>query len=106
MLDFFGYYQEGAEKKKQKGVIRTNSLLSLERTNLMQSKIALSLIKKQLAIHEVDPYKEDNILNRFNEVWADNGEQLTSQYVESNVLNTDSINLCTHILLKGSTIYL
>ena len=106
MIDFFGYYQEGRERKEQKGVIRTNSLLSLKRTNIIQSRIALSLLKKQLAIHNVDPYKEDNILKAFNEVWADQNDQLTFQYMGSETLNADSTDLCTQILLKGCTIHL
>ncbi len=48
MLDFFGYYQEGFQNKLQAGVARTSCLDSLDRTNVVQSKLAWRCLKQQV----------------------------------------------------------
>lgn len=102
MLDFFGYYQEGAEKKVQKGVIRTSSLECLERTNLVQSRLALKLLGKQLDGHKVDEGVEKELVYaKAGEAWNANGKQLMSLCKDCES-GEGSTNLCMRILLNGS----
>jgi len=50
MLDFLGYYQEGIHKKEQAGVVRTSCLDSLDRTNVVQSKLGWRALKLQVTL--------------------------------------------------------
>lgn len=50
MLDFFGYYRDGLRGREQSGVVRTNCLDCLDRTNVVQSKIAWRMFKKQVLL--------------------------------------------------------
>eukprot|EP00826_Nyctotherus_ovalis_P029525 TRINITY_DN2333_c0_g4_i1.p4 TRINITY_DN2333_c0_g4~~TRINITY_DN2333_c0_g4_i1.p4 ORF type:complete len:175 (-),score=42.21 TRINITY_DN2333_c0_g4_i1:1002-1526(-) len=90
MLDYFQYYQDGAQKREQQGVIRTNCLQSVERTNIVQSRIGLRMLKKQLAHHKIDVATKvasdgRTLLDNFTKLWSDNGNSLNYQYT-----NTDS----------------
>jgi len=90
MIDYFEYYQDGAQKRQQQGVIRTNCFQSVERTNIVQSRIALRILKKQLAHHRIDittqtTSERKTLLDNFTKLWSDNGNILGLQYT-----NTDT----------------
>ena len=81
--------------RSQQGVVRTNCLDCLDRTNYVQSRVALracrhflerfsneatnSLIKdKQLLDFPVN--EQYPLLRGFNELWADNGDAISTLY--------------------------
>jgi hypothetical protein len=98
MLDYFQYYQDGAQKRQQQGVIRSNCFQSVERTNIVQSRIGLRILKKQLSHHKIDIATQTNnnktLLDNFIELWNSNGNNLAVQYT-----NTDT----TQGMLKSIT---
>lgn len=81
---------------KQKGIIRTNCLDCLDRTNYVQSRIALVILQKIITcindeagkemIYEQKIFQQKSliensmILNMFNELWADNGDSVSLHY--------------------------
>lgn len=76
---FFSY--NGNHYSQQQGVLRTNCKDSLDRTNLVQSKIALKVFWKQLDSlssfkEKSNPHLEEILTN----VWADNGDAISIQY--------------------------
>lgn len=65
--------------------MRTNCLDSLDRTNVVQSKIAWRVLKEQLQQHGVDvetQYFDDGqtLCARFKDLWVDNGNSLSILY--------------------------
>ena len=85
-------------KSLQSGVIRTNCLDSLDRTNVIQTLVAYQILKLQLntlnvsldqmtAISNVstksffrDESENDAILQTFKNFWTDNGDMISLQY--------------------------
>lgn len=62
----------------------------MERTNIVQSRIGLRMLKKQLAHHKIDVAAKvasdgRTLLDDFAKLWSDNGNGLNYQYT-----NTDS----------------
>lgn len=85
-IDYFKYYQNGAQKKIQEGIIRTNCLQSIERTNLIQAKVALKVLKDQLSHHKINVETSlgtETILAKFCELWNNNGVELGNQYTNT-----------------------
>lgn len=80
-IDFSGYYSS-AEGTEQKGVVRTNCLDCLDRTNVVQGHIAKEVLMKQLRKLNLDyALKQDpEFLKAFRTQWADNGDDLSFQY--------------------------
>lgn len=80
---------------KQSGVVRTNCLDCLDRTNYMQSRIALYVLERTVQnfsapqvreeINRYESFKnkvEDSseVLKKFNSCWADNGDKISLHY--------------------------
>lgn len=91
LQDFISYYMfymefDGIQQYKQKGVVRTNCLDCLDRTNVMQSYIGWAVLVDELkAININIPYTIENsvglaISKSFKNLWADNGDALSVQY--------------------------
>lgn len=74
----FGYCCEN--KTIQKGVIRTNCLDSLDRTNSFQAAIGKKILQMQLGSNEMDHDTEVAINKKFKALWKNNGNFLSIQY--------------------------
>jgi hypothetical protein len=70
----------------QTGVVRTNCIDCLDRTNVVQSMLARQVLEKQLqelGIGAID------CLPEFRNVWADNADIISLQYAGTKALKTD-----------------
>ncbi len=100
----YGWFVEDVKARKvlklQSGAFRINCLDSLDRTNVAQSKIALSILQRQLSklgfiIEEVfskevakegiafiDDQKQ--VIRQLKTFWAEQGDYLSKQYTGTN----------------------
>lgn len=89
--DFLNYYMfclevDGEVQYKQKGVMRTNCLDCLDRTNVMQSYIAWAVLVQQFELlgldlpNSIESSGNTSIGRVFKNLWADNGDYLSFQY--------------------------
>ncbi len=98
-LDEFGYtavlYTADGKahiEKKQKGVLRTNCMDCLDRTNVTQSAVAwrtlcLQLLEDGIDFSSQNPEYGDSSF--FNILWADNGDAVSRQYASTAALKGD-----------------
>lgn len=78
----------GQVVQKQNGVVRTNCLDCLDRTNLVQMFIGQNQIKKILSNFKIE--WDDLILdNIYKESWANNGDAISLQYAGTRALKSD-----------------
>lgn len=76
--------------KKQIGVVRTNCMDCLDRTNVAQSACASRILEKQLREEGVDiNLEKDPDTQWFNTLWADNGDAISKQYSSTAALKGD-----------------
>lgn len=91
-LESFGWIvkQNDRNTRLQKGVLRTNCMDCLDRTNVTQSAIAGWALEKQLAELglQID-LKKDPKTQWFNTLWADNGDYISRQYAGTAALKGD-----------------
>jgi len=101
MIENFRFYAEDTVKKTiqltQKGVIRTNCLDCLDRTNVFQGKVAMVIfdaIMRQLGVDlqatfgqdvlsQLDndnPKQQHPFIIQFKNLWADNGDMISMHY--------------------------
>ncbi|KAL8761856.1 MAG: hypothetical protein Q9184_002059 [Pyrenodesmia sp. 2 TL-2023] len=82
-LDKFGttVELEGQISSQQKGVLRTNCMDCLDRTNVVQSACGSKALENQL--------KEEGAQVWFNSLWADNGDAISKQYSSTAALKGD-----------------
>jgi len=118
MIENFRFYVEDTVKRTiqltQKGVVRTNCLDCLDRTNFFQGKVAITIFDAQMRQFGVDltsafgqdPLSQlDSIdsktvhpfISNFKNIWADNGDAISIHYagtgsVISNVTRTGKRN--------------
>lgn len=85
---------EGQIKSLQNGVIRSNCIDSLDRTNVFQSRIAMEALKQQVRqlnggerFTKIDDYPP--LRDTFNIAWANNADTLSIQYAGTPALKTD-----------------
>ncbi|KAL8733152.1 MAG: hypothetical protein Q9166_002344 [cf. Caloplaca sp. 2 TL-2023] len=92
IMDKYGTTVElnGEVKRRQKGVLRTNCMDCLDRTNVVQSACASRVLEKQLKVEgvEVDLHT-DTTTQWFNTLWADNGDAISKQYSSTAALKGD-----------------
>lgn len=93
--DYYGYYSSLG--KTQQGVVRTNCLDCLDRTNVVQGKLAWEVLVKQLRSinKDFELTQDSNFTKAFKIQWADNGDYLSLQYTGtgstiSSVTRTDT----------------
>lgn len=81
-------------EEKQQGVVRTNCMDCLDRTNVVQSKIARWVLERQLDDAEVGLLmysgKTDQEFEKvFQNTWADNADGVSNAYAGTGALKTD-----------------
>ncbi|WWC92502.1 uncharacterized protein L201_007461 [Kwoniella dendrophila CBS 6074] len=79
---------------KQNGVIRTNCMDCLDRTNVAQSALGKWALNKQLRMAGVISIKErvedhDEFMTMFRHVWADHGDTVSRAYAGTGALKAD-----------------
>lgn len=81
---------DGKVVSRQKGVVRTNCMDCLDRTNVAQSAFAQQHLQKSLqaAGYEID-FVKDLSTNWFNILWADNGDAISRLYASTAALKGD-----------------
>ncbi|KAH9220887.1 SacI homology domain-containing protein [Leptodontidium sp. 2 PMI_412] len=91
-LDSFGQTVEvdGKQLSKQEGVLRTNCMDCLDRTNVVQSACGMRALESQLKDEGIDmSLQPDQTTQWFNTVWADNGDAVSKQYASTAALKGD-----------------
>lgn len=98
-IDEQGYFLSGVKLDsvdiKQSGVIRTNCMDCLDRTNVVQSMIAKHVLNQQLKAmrvvsteHTINEFSEDFAFV-FRNMWADNADAVSIAYSGTGALKTD-----------------
>ncbi|RAR02293.1 SacI domain-containing protein [Stemphylium lycopersici] len=77
-------------QQKQSGVLRTNCMDCLDRTNVVQSACARTALEAQLSMgsYTID-LQNDPSTSWFNTLWADNGDAISRQYAGTAALKGD-----------------
>ncbi|KAI8086043.1 SacI homology domain-containing protein [Halteromyces radiatus] len=90
-LEKAGYYRANTEDEplSQVGVIRTNCIDCLDRTNVVQSMLAKWMIQSWQRDIGVDLSSYPDFLSMFNSAWADNANNLSLSYSGTGALKTD-----------------
>ncbi|KIM31856.1 hypothetical protein M408DRAFT_327265, partial [Serendipita vermifera MAFF 305830] len=91
---FFHVTVAGGVQKWQMGVVRTNCMDNLDRTNVVQGAIAKWSLNKQL--QELGILSEGEVVDQhsdfmhlFRNVWADHADYISNAYAGSGALKTD-----------------
>ena len=80
----------GTIVQKQKGVLRTNCMDCLDRTNVCQSSFAKFMLDSQLKEQGFDMAAQHDQENAwFNTLWADNGDAVSKQYASTAAMKGD-----------------
>jgi hypothetical protein len=75
---------------QQKGVLRTNCMDCLDRTNVCQSSFAKHMLDLQLKEQGFDMSVQSDQENAwFNTLWADNGDAISKQYASTGAMKGD-----------------
>ncbi|PWW79835.1 hypothetical protein C7212DRAFT_273510 [Tuber magnatum] len=94
-LEYTEEIQENGKLKRvrnQSGVLRTNCMDCLDRTNVVQSFCARNSLDKQLislGIASMSAEEEMELSAGFNILWADNGDAISKQYASTAALKGD-----------------
>lgn len=91
-LESFGstLTEGGSLIQKQKGVVRTNCMDCLDRTNVCQSSFARHMLELQLKEEGFDMSAQlDQETAWFNFLWADNGDAVSKQYASTAAMKGD-----------------
>ncbi|KAF2737238.1 SacI domain-containing protein [Polyplosphaeria fusca] len=76
--------------QKQSGVLRTNCMDCLDRTNVVQSATARGALEAQLSADGLSiDLQHDPSTSWFNTLWADNGDAISRQYAGTAALKGD-----------------
>ncbi|PPJ49710.1 hypothetical protein CBER1_02894 [Cercospora berteroae] len=86
----FTVEQDGELKQKQSGILRTNCMDCLDRTNVTQSAVGGWTLQQQLQELGLDiDLQSDPKTQWFNVLWADNGDAISKQYAGTAALKGD-----------------
>jgi hypothetical protein len=83
-LDAFGYTVEvdGTQLSRQSGVLRTNCMDCLDRTNVVQNSFGKRALELQLKTEGIDlALQQDQTTRWFNTLWADNGDAISKRKI-------------------------
>ncbi|KAJ2784666.1 Phosphoinositide phosphatase sac1 [Coemansia javaensis] len=97
LTERFGYFRARAGagvQQRQRGVVRTNCMDCLDRTNVVQSELARAVLEQQLrAVGVLGPAEPLAALPALramlNAVWADNADAVSCAYSGTGALKTD-----------------
>ncbi|RMD40777.1 hypothetical protein DV735_g4379, partial [Chaetothyriales sp. CBS 134920] len=91
-IDGFGetVVQDGVLRKSQTGIVRTNCMDCLDRTNVVESALGQYMLQTALSSQgfEID-LVADQTTTWFNTLWADNGDAISRQYAGTAALKGD-----------------
>ena len=77
-------------KQRQTGIIRTNCMDCLDRTNVVQSALAQHMLQNDLEKVGLDiDFIQDSTTQWFNTLWADNGDAISREYASTSALKGD-----------------
>ncbi|KAL8953093.1 MAG: hypothetical protein Q9222_001031 [Ikaeria aurantiellina] len=91
-LEKFGTTVEvnGEIQKRQNGILRTNCMDCLDRTNVVQSACGSRALEQQLKEEGLEVnLQTDATTQWFNALWADNGDAISKQYSSTAALKGD-----------------
>ncbi|KAK7058336.1 Phosphoinositide phosphatase sac1 [Paramarasmius palmivorus] len=97
-LQKYGYFHVSAEQptpvKQQAGVVRTNCMDNLDRTNVVQAALAKYTLSKQLQEIGVIPKDKgvddfEALSKDFREMWANHADSISKAYAGSGALKSD-----------------
>ncbi|KAG0646298.1 Sac domain-containing phosphoinositide 4-phosphatase 2 [Hyphodiscus hymeniophilus] len=91
-LEAFGDTVEanGQQLSRQSGVLRTNCMDCLDRTNVVQSAWGRRALEVQLKEEGIDMTLQlDQTTQWFNTLWADNGDAISKQYASTAAMKGD-----------------
>lgn len=97
-LDSVGWFQHDSKVtiRKQEGTVRTNCMDCLDRTNVVQSCVALASLESQLEDAGVllpgqgsRVANDAKFMSLFRNVWADNADGVSKAYSGTGALKTD-----------------
>jgi len=93
-IDSYGFFalpSSGVSNiTKQIGVVRSNCIDSLDRTNVIQSMISEYILDIQLrALNNMSLSQFPAYIKEFKSAWADNADALSTQYAGTPALKTD-----------------
>ncbi|OIW28528.1 hypothetical protein CONLIGDRAFT_576879 [Coniochaeta ligniaria NRRL 30616] len=81
---------DGHATTTQSGVLRTNCMDCLDRTNVCQSSFAKYILDHQLKAQGFDlAAQADQVMSWFNILWADNGDAISKQYASTAAMKGD-----------------
>ena len=79
-----------SQKRRQSGVIRTNCMDCLDRTNVVQAAFGAKVLEAQLNEQGLHIDLETSLNTQwFNSLWADNGDAISRQYASTAALKGD-----------------
>ncbi|KAM5352226.1 hypothetical protein ACJ41O_004949 [Fusarium nematophilum] len=82
--------RDGKQLGQQRGVLRTNCMDCLDRTNVCQSSFAKHMLEVQLKEEGFDMSAQlDQETAWFNTLWADNGDAVSKQYASTAAMKGD-----------------
>ncbi|KAH7326193.1 SacI homology domain-containing protein [Stachybotrys elegans] len=83
-------WEGGVVRQEQQGVIRTNCMDCLDRTNVCQSSFARHILDSHLRQEGFDVSAQmDQTASWFNTLWADNGDAISKQYASTAAMKGD-----------------
>ncbi|XP_057761465.1 phosphoinositide phosphatase SAC7-like [Arachis stenosperma] len=98
-IDTNGYLllnEKGEKMKEQRGIVRTNCIDCLDRTNVTQSMIGRKMLEYQLrrlgvfgAEETISSHK--NLDEKFKILWANHGDDISTQYTGTPALKGDFV---------------
>ena len=90
-LEKIGYFfLADGQERHQNGVIRTNCMDCLDRTNVVQAAFGAKALEAQLKERGAPIDLETNMNTQwFNSLWADNGDAISRQYASTAALKGD-----------------
>mmetsp|Transcript_1777 Transcript_1777/g.2507 ORF Transcript_1777/g.2507 Transcript_1777/m.2507 type:complete len:588 (+) Transcript_1777:63-1826(+) len=94
-IKYFGTSQDGSVLHSQNGVVRTNCMDNLDRTNVVKTKVGEAALIKQLrelgVLSDQQDLSSDNqfYFRVFKNAWADNGDAISIQYSGTGALKND-----------------
>lgn len=92
VLEEFGFTFEssGTIQRRQSGVLRTNCMDCLDRTNVVQCAFGQAVLQRQLEMEGIELNLQTSSTTQwFNTLWSDQGDSISRQYSSTAALKGD-----------------